>query len=133
MPSHPADLPPPDVNPVKADPSPKNGKAKRAKAASANGKAAHARVAVPACGPSCTPGKSIKRGKSDTSRFAMTLRLDDDRHFCLKIAAAKTRRTSQDILTAALEHYLRDLTKGELSDCNCLKEMLGGPKTRTTS
>jgi hypothetical protein len=39
--------------------------------------------------------------------IAVTLRLDPDRYDRLKSLAAATRRTNQDILTAALDAYLR--------------------------
>jgi hypothetical protein len=39
--------------------------------------------------------------------IAVTLRLDPDRYERLKSLAAATRRTNQDILTTALDAYLR--------------------------
>ena len=97
-------------------------------ATGANGKTAKA-SAVPGCSSSCTPMTVVKRPRGAGQRAAMTLRLDEVRHFCLKIAAARTRRTSQDILMSALDFYLAALSKDELAGCNCLKELLKGQRT----
>ncbi len=50
------------------------------------------------------PVMTIQRPK-DT--VAITVRLDEDRYVQLKVLGARTRRTNQDILVAALDAYLQ--------------------------
>lgn len=50
-------------------------------------------------------------------RVAMTLRLDPSRHTRLKICAARRNRTSQDVVTEALDAYLEACG----GDCACLR------------
>jgi hypothetical protein len=50
-------------------------------------------------------------------RVAMTLRLDSTRHTRLRIFAARRNRTSQDVVTEALDAYLEACG----GDCACLR------------
>lgn len=63
-------------------------------------------------------------GASDASsakdRVALTLRVDQDRHTRLRVLAAQTRRSSQDILLAALDSYI-DVASQGMGFCDCLK------------
>ena len=85
------------------------------------------------CDPSCSPfslGVEDRRknhgDRRKSHRAAVTLRLEPTRYLCLKMAAAKTRRTSQDILTIALDRYLKSISNQELDDCVCLKKLING-------
>jgi hypothetical protein len=51
-------------------------------------------------------------------RVAVTLRLDPTRHTRLKIFAARRNRTSQDVVTEALDAYLEACG----GDCACLRD-----------
>lgn len=56
-------------------------------------------------------------------RVAMTLRLDSKRHFKLRVLAAHSHMSSQEILTQALDDYLeRNADQPGLSKCDCLHE-----------
>ncbi len=76
------------------------------------------------CDPSCPPLSLNGGGGGKNHRAAVTLRLEPTRYLCLKMAAAKTRRTSQDILTMALDRYLKSISNQELDDCTCLKKLI---------
>ncbi|MEM1138286.1 MAG: hypothetical protein AAGH45_00270 [Pseudomonadota bacterium] len=58
--------------------------------------------------------------KAPNRRHAMTLRIDPERYVRLKIAAAKLRKTSQSILTEALDQFLDDLDPAVCDSCDCL-------------
>jgi hypothetical protein len=57
---------------------------------------------------------------SAKDRVALTLRVDQDRHTRLRVLAAQTKRSSQDILLAALDNYIDSASQG-MSFCECLK------------
>ena len=57
---------------------------------------------------------------SAKDRVALTLRVDQDRHTRLRVLAAQTRRSSQDILLAALDSYIDTASQG-MGFCDCLK------------
>ena len=54
---------------------------------------------------------AVMSGDTETRRgiqtIAVTVRLDEDRYTRLKVFGARTRRTNQDILVAALDAYLQ--------------------------
>ncbi len=54
---------------------------------------------------------AVMSGGTETQRgmqtIAVTVRLDEDRYTRLKVFGARTRRTNQDILVAALDAYLQ--------------------------
>ncbi len=54
-------------------------------------------------------------------RAAITLRLDDQRHFVLKMIGVKLGMSGQAMLTKALDAYFKDVLENELSNCACLK------------
>lgn len=57
-----------------------------------------------------------------TKRIAMTLRMEQEEHLKLKIFAAHSRKSCQEVISAALEKYLCQSEKlCNMSDCNCLK------------
>jgi hypothetical protein len=57
---------------------------------------------------------------SAKDRVALTLRVDQERHTRLRLLAAQTKRSSQDILLAALDSYIDGAAQG-MSFCECLK------------
>lgn len=60
------------------------------------------------------------------SRAALTLRLDEERHLRLRVFAAHSKRSSQDILTQALDEYLeRHSYDGNMRHCDCLHQAGG--------
>ena len=60
------------------------------------------------------------------SRAAMTLRLDEERHLRLRVFSAHSKRSSQDILTEALDEYLeRHSYDGNMRHCDCLHQSGG--------
>lgn len=55
------------------------------------------------------------------SRIAMTLRMDQEEHLKLRLFAAHSRKSCQEIISDALAQYLEeDETVCGLSECNCL-------------
>lgn len=69
--------------------------------------------------PEQSPVKNtVKAGK----RIAMTLRMEQDDHLKLRLYAAHSRKSCQDIISEALEMYLCKEDKVcNISDCSCLK------------
>ncbi len=65
--------------------------------------------------PAKTPAPAKKR-------VSLTLRLDPTRFFRLKVFAAHTGQTHQDILHAALESYLTEHAHATAPYCACLNE-----------
>ncbi len=55
-------------------------------------------------------------------RIALTLRLDPTRYFRLKVFAAHTGRSHQDILHTALESYITEHAHATAPHCVCLDE-----------
>ena len=54
-------------------------------------------------------------------RIAMTLRMGQEEHLKLRLYAAHSRKSCQEIISEALEMYLtEDEIICNLSDCNCL-------------
>lgn len=61
--------------------------------------------------------KPVGAGK----RIAMTLRMEQEEHLKLRLYAAHSRKSCQEIISEALEQYLtKDKSVCGLSDCNCL-------------
>ena len=61
-------------------------------------------------------------GNPSSKRVAMTLRLDPARHLRLRVLSAHVNRSSQDILTEALDSYLdRFAHMPEMRQCDCLR------------
>ncbi len=61
--------------------------------------------------------KPVGAGK----RIAMTLRMEQEEHLRLRLYAAHSRKSCQEIISEALEQYLKeDKSVCGLSDCNCL-------------
>ncbi|RIK95257.1 MAG: hypothetical protein DCC73_02455 [Proteobacteria bacterium] len=57
------------------------------------------------------------------NRAALTLRLDEERHLRLRVFSAHSKRSSQDILTQALDEYLeRHSYDGNMRHCDCLHQ-----------
>ncbi len=78
------------------------------------------------CDP-CVPLAALATGDDGVGRrSSVTFRLNATRYLCLKMAAAKLGRTHQDILTAALDMYLKTLADDALSDCSCLQQLIKG-------
>lgn len=62
------------------------------------------------------------RGEPSGKRVAMTLRLDHPRHLRLRVLSAHVNRSSQDILTEALDTYLDSFAHmPEMKQCDCLR------------
>jgi hypothetical protein len=59
--------------------------------------------------PAGKPGKKGARKIASGRKAAFTLRLDADRHLKLRLASALTRRSSQQLVTAALDAFLETL------------------------
>ena len=57
-------------------------------------------------GDAAEPAARAKAPVGSHERIAMTVRLDHDRHLRLRVFAAHVNRSSQEILTAALDSYL---------------------------
>ena len=61
-----------------------------------------------------------------THRAAMTLRLDEERHLRLRVFSAHTKQSSQEVLTKALDEYLkRHSNSPEMRCCDCLQSADG--------
>lgn len=79
--------------------------------------------------PANSPENSVPRNRSEAAaapsvskgRIKLSLRLEEEQHLRLKLAAAHLRQSSQAILLAALDDYLSrfasDIRGG---DCSCL-------------
>jgi predicted transcriptional regulator len=70
--------------------------------------------AAPSSGSQTDPSASLSK-----KRVALTLRVDHDRHRRLRILAAQTGRSSQEIMMTALDAYVDGEAAGEI--CECLK------------
>jgi hypothetical protein len=58
---------------------------------------------------------------TNEDRARVTLRLDEARHFRLKLASAHMQQSLQEILNAALDHYLDQVGPEILRDgCVCI-------------
>lgn len=67
--------------------------------------------------------KPAKRPVGAGKRIAMTLRMEQDEHLKLRLYAAHSRKSCQEIISEALEAYLSEDDKVcGLSECNCLKK-----------
>lgn len=61
-------------------------------------------------------------GAPSKKRVAMTLRLDHPRHLKLRVLSAHINRSSQDILTEALDSFLDQYTHmPDVKQCECLR------------
>ncbi len=64
---------------------------------------------------------SSKKPVGAGKRIAMTLRMEQEEHLKLRLYAAHSRKSCQEIISEALELYLiKDKSVCGLSDCNCL-------------
>jgi hypothetical protein len=79
----------------------------------------------PAVAPEPLPRRTRPAPARAEERVALTVRLDPGRHTRLRILAARRNRTSQDVVTAALDAYL----EASGGDCACLRGD-GPPCTR---
>jgi len=62
------------------------------------------------------------KGNPSSKRVAMTLRLDPARHLRLRVLSAHVNRSSQDILTEALDSFLDKFAHmPEMRQCDCLR------------
>ena len=68
------------------------------------------------------PEPAVQRPMKPDQRVHLTVRLDRGRHRQLKILAARTGRTGQDLLVSALDHYLASVARS----CGCLRGEDGG-------
>lgn len=102
---------------VRADPEP----APHAPAASSSEEACPIRAlfVAEAC---ADKGVDLAEVVAKAKRAAITLRLDPQRYVRLKVASAQLRRTSQDILTEALDRYMRTMDPAVVAPCACLKD-----------
>lgn len=68
------------------------------------------------------PGRQAAADRArGPERVRLSLRLDVERHLRLKLLSAHLRKSSQEILTAALDNYLADSSREvERRDCACL-------------
>lgn len=63
-----------------------------------------------------------KRADQATKRIAMTLRMEQEDHLKLRLYAAHSRQSCQEIISAALDMYLSEDQKvSGMSECSCLK------------
>jgi len=77
---------------------------------------------------------SRKNPAADKARIKLSLRLTDQQHLRLKLAAAHLRQSSQTILMAALEDYLaRKAPEIGGGDCACLMAGSEGGRTAMPS
>ena len=61
--------------------------------------------------------------KADGKRIAMTLRMEQEEHLKLRLFAAHSRKSCQEIISDALEMYLsKDENLYSMSDCSCLNK-----------
>ena len=58
-------------------------------------------------GPEEDKGEPALPNQRARQTIAVTVRLDEDRYVRLKVLGARTRRTNQDMLVAALDAYLQ--------------------------
>lgn len=80
--------------------------------------AANTKPAESCAAPAATADHS---GGHGGERARVTLRLDNDRHFRLKLAAAHLDRSLQDIMISALDEFLARTTPNiHHGDCVCL-------------
>lgn len=64
----------------------------------------------------------VKNTAKAGKRIAMTLRMEQNDHLKLRLYAAHSRKSCQDIISDALEMYLSGEDKVcNISDCSCLK------------
>jgi hypothetical protein len=59
--------------------------------------------------PAGKPGRAGSKAAAAGRKAAFTLRLDPERHLRLRLASALTRRSSQQLVTAALDTFLETL------------------------
>ncbi len=65
----------------------------------------------------------LKKAVGAGKRIAMTLRMDHEEHLKLRLFAAHSRKSCQEIISEALEQYLSEDDKVcGLSECNCLNK-----------
>ncbi|MCC3860376.1 hypothetical protein [Pseudemcibacter aquimaris] len=81
------------------------------------------RVAEPVKAEVVKDDKTVSAESAKASkRIAMTLRMEHEEHLKLKIFAAHTRKSCQEVISEALQKYLCQSEKMcNMSDCNCLK------------
>lgn len=91
-----------------ARPAPIEGSESRARPAPAGP------APAPGTGPTALPGDPP--AGDPRSRARVSLRLDDARHRRLRLAAIHLDASLQQVLTAALDHYLAQVTP----DCPCM-------------
>jgi hypothetical protein len=60
--------------------------------------------------------------ESEKPRAKLSVRLDQERHLRLKLAAAHLRRSSQTIMLEALDEYLAKVAPAIGGDCACLND-----------
>jgi hypothetical protein len=70
--------------------------------------------------PAAKPG-GTRRGRNPPGEVRLSFHVDADRHRRLKLATAHLRRTGQEFVIAAVDHYLDHVVPGLLGrDCRCL-------------
>jgi len=68
-----------------------------------------------------TEDKSVSNSSLAVKRIAMTLRMEQEDHLKLRLYAAHTRKSCQEIISEALDSYLNQDEKScGMSNCNCL-------------
>jgi hypothetical protein len=68
-------------------------------------------VAQPSVARVVREAKAAPKSKTEKSKAAFTLRLDNDRHLRLRLASAVTNRSAQQLVTEALDAFLESLTE----------------------
>jgi hypothetical protein len=65
--------------------------------------------AAPPKMPAPTPAARQRKAPGDKAKAAFTLRLDPGRHLKLRLACAVTHRSAQQIVTEALDEFLKSI------------------------
>jgi hypothetical protein len=72
------------------------------------------------------PARAASNPPSHNRGVKVSLRLDEDRHLKLRLAAAHQHRSGQEILLAALDAYLKTCAATAMDgNCACLKRPSG--------
>ena len=73
-------------------------------------------------GGSFSPTPKTRRERDPNAPVRVSLKLDRARRQHLQLAAAKLGRSNQELLLAALDHYLRSELPAQMAEpCACLK------------
>ena len=73
-------------------------------------------------GPACASAPASEGAGDPARRFHVSVRLKQNHFIRLKIASARLRKPSQDIVGEALTSYFRSLDQNLFGDCACARE-----------